>query len=194
MIPQFLTAYVKLSGERGIIMSAGKVLRKITKTNYIGSFKGTVYITYDFLKKHNIKGLILDVDNTLALHDDPEPADGIAEWAKNMRRHGIKLLILSNNDEKRVKPFAQKLGMDYVCDVTKPGSKGYKLAQEKLGLPKENIAGVGDQVFTDMWGANNYGISMIFVKALHKESWKKQPHIRLKRILEAPFRPKKYRK
>ncbi|MBQ1519651.1 MAG: HAD hydrolase family protein, partial [Ruminococcus sp.] len=97
-----------------------RLLNKITMTEADFAFRKTVDITPDFLKKHGIKGLILDVDNTLTTHDNPVPADGITEWLENMRNNGIKLIIVSNNHPERVKPFADPLGLDFVSDSGKP--------------------------------------------------------------------------
>ena len=68
------------------------------------------------LRKHGIKGLLLDLDNTLTTHDNPRPADGVPEWIETMKQNGIKLCIVSNNHPPRVKPFADMLGLDFVCE------------------------------------------------------------------------------
>ena len=98
------------------------------------AFRRTVDISPAFLKKHGIKGLILDVDNTLTTHDNPVPAEGIREWLDSMRDEGIKLIIVSNNHPERVRPFADPLGLDFVSDSGKPLRKGYKAAMKKMGL------------------------------------------------------------
>ena len=105
---------------------------KITKTDPDLSFRKTVDIKPEFLKKLGIKGLILDVDNTLTTHDNPVPAEGIAEWLENMKKSGIKLIIVSNNHPERVKPFADPLGLDYVSDSGKPLKKGYIEAMKRI--------------------------------------------------------------
>ena len=66
-------------------------------------------ITADNLRVLNVKGLILDIDNTLTTHDHPVPDDRILEWLDQMRKAGIQLILLSNNHPPRVAPFAQKL-------------------------------------------------------------------------------------
>ena len=148
-------------------------------------------ITPSFLKKHGIKGLILDVDNTLALHDNPVPADGITEWLENMRNNGIKLIIVSNNHDERVKHFAAPLGLDYVCDGGKPLKRGYTAAMKKMRLAASETAAVGDQLFTDVWGANHSRIKMIYVQPMEPEP-KSKRFIRFKRVLEKPFLPRKF--
>lgn len=164
---------------------------KITNTCVDFAFRRTVNITPDFLKKHGIKGLILDIDNTLATHDDPVPAEGIPEWLENMRNSGIKLIIVSNNHDERVKRFAAPLGLDYICDGGKPLRRGYTAAMNKMGLTTNETAAVGDQLFTDVWGANHSHIKMLFVQPIAPEPASKR-FIRFKRVLEKPFLPLKF--
>lgn len=168
-----------------------RLLNKITMTEADFAFRKTVDITPDFLKKHGIKGLILDVDNTLTTHDNPVPAEGIKEWLENMRNNGIKLIIVSNNHPERVKPFADPLGLDFVSDSGKPLRKGYTAAMKKMGLTEKETAAVGDQLFTDIWGANFAHITSIYVKPIELEGRHKR-FIRFKRVLEKPFLPHEY--
>ena len=164
---------------------------KITKTEPDFAFRKTTDITPEFLKEHGIKGLILDVDNTLTTHDNPVPAKGIREWLDNMRNSGIKLIIVSNNHPDRVKPFADPLGLDYVCDSGKPLRKGYTQAMAKMGLTNKETAAVGDQLFTDIWGVVFAKITAIYVKPMELEGRHKR-FIRFKRVMEKPFLPKRF--
>ena len=168
-----------------------RLLNKITMTEADFAFRKTVDITPGFLKNHGIKGLILDVDNTLTTHDNPVPAEGITEWLENMRSSGIKLIIVSNNHPERVKPFADPLGLDFVSDSGKPLRKGYTAAMKKMGLTEKETAAVGDQLFTDIWGANFAHITSIYVKPMELEGRHKK-FIRFKRVLEKPFLPHEY--
>ena len=164
---------------------------RITKTDVDFAFRRTVDITPKFLKKHGIKGLILDVDNTLTTHDNPVPAEGIVKWLENMKKSGIKLIIVSNNHAERVKPFADSLGLDFVSDSGKPLKKGYVAAMKKMGLSPQETGAVGDQLFTDVWGANFAGVKMLYVEPMELEP-KSKRFIRFKRVLEKPFLPKKF--
>ena len=155
------------------------------------AFRKTVDITPAFLKKHGIKGLILDVDNTLTTHDNPVPAEGIAEWVESMKKCGIKLIIVSNNNAERVRPFADPLGLDFVSDSGKPLKRGYTAAMKKMGLSPDETAAVGDQLFTDVWGANFAKVKMLYVEPMKLEP-KSKRFIRFKRVLEKPFLPKKF--
>ncbi|MCM1507046.1 MAG: YqeG family HAD IIIA-type phosphatase [Ruminococcus flavefaciens] len=153
-------------------------------------FKKITDITPDFLKKNNIKGLVLDVDNTLTTHDNPKPAENVPEWIGLMKKNRIKLVIVSNNHPPRVKPFADMLGIDFVCDGKKPLPNGFREAVKRLGLPKKNISAVGDQIFTDVLGANLFGIRMLYTAPIEYE---KTTFFKVKRFLEKPFLPKNFR-
>lgn len=149
-------------------------------------------IEISFLRNNELNGLILDVDNTLTTHDNPVPAEGVTEWIENMKQNDIKLIIVSNNHPPRVKPFADLLGIDFVCEGKKPLSKGFRQATEKLKLPFNKIGAVGDQIYTDILGANLLGIKSLYVSPIEYE---KTRFFRFKRKMEIPFIPKKlYRK
>lgn len=149
-------------------------------------------IEISFLRNNELNGLILDVDNTLTTHDNPVPAEGVTEWIENMKQNDIKLIIVSNNHSPRVKPFADLLGIDFVCEGKKPLSKGFRQATEKLKLPFNKIGAVGDQIYTDILGANLFGIKSLYVSPIEYE---KTRFFRFKRKMEIPFIPKKlYRK
>ncbi len=145
-------------------------------------------ISTELLEHYNIKGLILDLDNTLTTHDNPIPAERVETWLEDMRKNNIKMMIVSNNTYERVKPFADNLKLDFVCDGKKPLSKGFNEAQQKMGIPFENIAAVGDQIFTDILGANLKGIKSIFVFPIQYET---TIFFKFKRFMEKPFIPKK---
>ncbi len=151
------------------------------------AFNRVTEITPAFLKRENIKGLLLDLDNTLTTHDNPRPADGVIEWIKRIKEHGIKMVIVSNNHPPRVKPFADMLGLDFISEGKKPLSSGFNRAQKLMNIPFKNLAVVGDQIFTDMLGANLNKIRGIFVYPIELD--KKQKFIRYKRVLEKPFLP-----
>ena len=153
------------------------------------AFRHTTDITPEFLKKNNIRGLILDLDNTLTTHDNPQPGEGVLEWLQLMKEIGIKMMIVSNNHGPRVKPFADMLGLDFVSEGKKPLTKGFTEAVKLMGLSKKEVASVGDQIFTDVLGANLFGIKMLYVVPIEHE---KTTFFKVKRKLEKPFLPKKY--
>ena len=129
-------------------------------------------ITPEYLKENNIKGLILDVDNTL-LDFDLKLVDGLKEWHDNMKSNGIKCMILSNSNKlTKVKMVADLLEIPFIKFAMKPLKRGFKMAQKQLDVPFENIAAVGDQIFTDVIGANSVKMYSILVKPLaEKDLW-----------------------
>ena len=134
--------------------------------------KNILEVTPEFLKENNIKALILDVDNTL-LDFDLKIIDGLENWGKTMKENEIKCIILSNsNKETKVKMVADLLGIEYIKFAMKPLKRGFKMAQKQLDVPFENIAAVGDQIFTDVIGANSVKMYSILVKPLaEKDLW-----------------------
>ena len=145
-------------------------------------FRSVSHITPEFLRSQGVQGLVLDVDNTLTTHDDPTPHPDIAAWLDGMRQAGVGMMIVSNNTEERVRPFAEILELPYVADGKKPGNDGMRRAAEKLGgLRPEETAVIGDQIFTDVWGGNRFGALTIMVAPLGPEI---VPFIKLKRVAE----------
>ena len=152
-------------------------------------FKNITEISPDFLIKNNISALILDIDNTLIGHDVPLPDEKVTNHLRTFENAGIKLCVVSNNDYERVKNFCEKIGVEFfVYKALKPRLKGYLEASRVMGAPLCNIGAIGDQIFTDVWGANNAGCFSIYTKPLHKGN--EGFLIALKRILEKLFLPK----
>lgn len=133
------------------------------------AFDSILDITLDFLNTKKITTLLLDVDNTLTTHNHPEPIAGALEWIEKMQSGGITLMIVSNNTADRVTKFAGLLKLDFVASSQKPLSKGIKKAIKQVATHKENVAMVGDQLFTDVLGGNLYGCNSILVKPIELE-------------------------
>ena len=129
-----------------------------------GYFKGVSEISLEYLKANNIKGLILDVDNTL-IDYYKNMSEYTIKWANELKQNGIKMCILSNSNKKeKVKEVAQKLGLEYSYFGMKPLKRGFKRAKQMLGLENSEIAVVGDQIFTDVIGANRMKMHSILVE------------------------------
>lgn len=152
--------------------------------NITAAFQRVTDITPEMLRKMGIKGLILDIDNTLAGHNNPLPAKGVIEWLDCMRQNDIRLVILSNNFYSRVKMFAELLGLDYISGAKKPFRKSYQLAAMKMRLPKHALAAVGDQIFTDVLGANLFDIKVLYTMPIGTTSGFVY---RLRKIIEILF-------
>jgi len=125
-------------------------------------------INIDFLKKNNLKGLILDVDNTL-IDYDRKLEQKVIDWCLGLKQKGIKICILSNtNHIEKVKIASDRLKLEYIYFAKKPSKSGFKKAKALLNLPAENIGVVGDQIFTDVVGANRCKMYPILVKPIDK--------------------------
>lgn len=138
-------------------------------------------ISLSLLKKYGIKALILDVDNTLSTHHGQVLTDGLEDWLKEMKSAEIGLVILSNSKEERVKPFAEKIGLDYISLGLKPLPFRFSAALKKLNFAKRETAIVGDQIFTDTLGGNAYGVKTILLDPIKPEA---SLRFRIKRRLE----------
>ena len=135
-------------------------------------FNNVREITINFLQNNKINALILDVDNTLIDYDKNLPQETI-EWAQNLKSNNIKLYILSNTNKKeKVRTVAEKLETEYIYFAKKPLKRGFKKVQEKLQEKSENIAVVGDQIFTDIVGGNRCKMFTILVEPIaEKDIW-----------------------
>lgn len=129
----------------------------------------------------NINTLLLDIDNTLTTHNNPEPYIGLNKWISEMTRSGIRLVIISNNKPQRVAAFAKKVGLPYIARAVKPLPFGFNRAIKRFRCSRYNTAVVGDQLFTDILGANLANLKSILVTSITPEHGR---FFRLKRKLE----------
>ena len=129
-------------------------------------------IPYENWKKMGIQGIVYDIDNTLVPHGAPADERAIRLF-EHLRGLGLKTCLLSNNKEPRVKSFAQQVKCPYIYKGGKPGAKGYKKAMETMGTDVKNTLFVGDQLFTDIWGANRLGIQTVLVRPINPKEEKR---------------------
>ena len=137
-------------------------------------------IAYEELFAKGYQGVIFDIDNTLVPHGAPADEQAIA-FFRGLREIGFQTMLLSNNKEPRVKMFADAVQSPYIYKAGKPGKSGYEKAMENMGTDKNTTIFVGDQLFTDVWGAKRTGIVTYLVKPIHP---KEEIQIVLKRYLE----------
>lgn len=137
-------------------------------------------IDFQKLYEQGLRGVLFDIDNTLVPHGAPADARALRFFEK-LRKTGIRYCLISNNQLPRVKPFADAVGAKFVENAHKPSPKNYEKGMEMLGCTKENALFVGDQLFTDIWGAKRAGMHTILVKPIHP---KEEIQIVLKRYLE----------
>ena len=140
----------------------------------------TYVISFEKLFEEGYRGVIFDIDNTLVPHGAPADERAKKLFAR-LEKIGFQSCLLSNNQEPRVKMFNQDIQTNYIYNAHKPSTKNYVKAMEKMGTDKENTLFVGDQLFTDVWGAKCAGIRNILVKPIHP---KEEIQIVLKRYLE----------
>lgn len=137
-------------------------------------------IDYRELYARGYRGVIFDIDNTLVPHG--APADGKSkELFRSLREMGFGTVLLSNNKEPRVKSFADDVSSNYIFRAGKPGQAGYEKAMELMGTDSGTTLFVGDQLFTDVWGAKKAGIVTYLTKPINP---KEEIQIVLKRRLE----------
>lgn len=126
-------------------------------------------ITMVLVKKYHIKGFILDVDNTL-IDYNKQMLEGVEKWCNDLKKETISFCIVSNSNKKeKVKKVAKKLDIPYVFFATKPFKRGFKKAKRILGLQDKQIAVVGDQLFTDVLGANRCNMISILTKPIDEK-------------------------
>jgi putative phosphatase len=118
------------------------------------------------LERAGIKGLILDLDNTLVCWGGSEIAEEHLAWVREARARGLKLVMLSNNFSDRVTQVASQMEIPFVANACKPAPVGFVRALRRLGLPRSSVAVVGDQLFTDVLGGKICGLYTILTEPL----------------------------
>ena len=144
-------------------------------------YDSTYSIDFKKLHEEGYRGVIFDIDNTLVPHGAPADERSIALF-KELKTVGFDATLLSNNKEARVAMFNEPVGVHMIWKANKPSAAGYRKAMELMGTNQKNTLFVGDQLFTDVWGAKNAGIRSILVKPMNP---KEEIQIVLKRRLEA---------
>jgi len=128
-------------------------------------FQDVTHITPAFLAQMGVSALVLDIDNTLTDDGSQQLPPDVAAWLSEMKAAGVRMTIVSNGTPKRVKPFAQRLGLQYVCWAAKPLTLGLMAARRRLGVKRGQMAMVGDQLYADQLAASLYGIPAFIVLA-----------------------------
>ena len=138
------------------------------------------------LAQKGITLLLADLDNTLTPYSSEIPTEEIRNWKEELERYGITLFVVSNSRKStRVPNYCKKLGIDFVRHAGKPSAKGFAEALEKTGRRAEETLMVGDQIFTDVLGANRAGIRVVLVEPIELAG---NPGRYLRYGVEIPFR------
>ncbi|MFK2824442.1 YqeG family HAD IIIA-type phosphatase [Bacillus sp. B190/17] len=136
------------------------MLKKFLPSKHV---KSIFHITPQDLTARGIKAIITDLDNTLVAWDRPDATPELLEWFKEMREAGIKVLIVSNNNKKRVSTFSHPIDIPYIFEARKPMGRAFRQAVKILGVKKEETVVIGDQLLTDIFGGNRNGFYTILV-------------------------------
>ncbi len=138
-------------------------------------------IDTDKLKSNGTTAVILDLDNTLDSHETKTPSEKAARFLKNLQQNGFSVCVISNGKQERVKTYLAGQNIPFVADAGKPLQKSYRKALTILDSLPENTVFVGDQIFTDTWGANRMGLFTILVDPIEEFE---NPFFYIKRALE----------
>lgn len=148
---------------------------------YPGEYVNSVWeVDFQMYYDQGIRGVIFDIDNTLVPHGKPATEESV-ELFEKIHKIGLDTCLISNNKEPRVEPFAKAMNTRYISDAHKPSTKNYIKAMEIMKTNKTTTIFIGDQIFTDIYGANRAGIASVLVKQIDK---KEEIQIILKRYLE----------
>ena len=140
-------------------------------------------LTPQILQEKGVSLLMLDFDNTIVPYTTNEPTEEMAAWLRDMVESPIKLCVVSNSRRDRVKIFCNHMGIDCITHAKKPFSKGIKECLARYNLHPYACALAGDQIYTDVLGANCTGVMSILVKAINNHNfWLKARH-----VLELPW-------
>ena len=141
-------------------------------------------LTPSLLEREGIKGLILDIDNTVAPYEEASPGPVALDWFKRLEAAGVRIAFVSNNNSDRVNEFNRSLGYPHYPNSKKPFGKYIRRAMEAMGTDKTNTALMGDQIFTDVLAARLAGLKRTFLVPPIKD--KKDWFTRFKRHMERP--------
>ena len=115
-------------------------------------------VTPELLKKEGVKLLLCDLDNTLRLHSEKEPADELYDWVEDCRKAGVMIVVISNNGRKKMQKFCEPLKIDCVWWAKKPVSTKLTETRESLGFQPDETVMLGDKWSTDVLAARFAGV------------------------------------
>ncbi len=141
-------------------------------------------ITPDFLASIGVRALLIDIDNTLAPYEQPDPDDGHRAWFASLEAAGIRAALVSNNDRERVERFNATLGLEAQWKSGKPFGKVMRRFMRKWGVSPAETAVLGDQLLTDALAGKCLGLRTIIVPPIRD---KRTAFVRFKRYLERPY-------
>jgi len=138
-------------------------------------------VPYEQLWQNEIRGLIFDLDNTLAPYAESKPSAKTVALIKRLQRIGFKVILLTNNTNRRLELFTKPLGLPGFANAAKPFAYGVRKAMRQIGTKKGYTAIIGDQILSDIWAGRNAGLKTVLVKPI---SNKDIFFVRFKRMIE----------
>ena len=142
-------------------------------------------LTPQEVKNHGIKAILTDLDNTLIAWNNPDGTPELRNWLKVMREESIPVIVVSNNNHRRIKRAVERFELPFVSRALKPFVRGINIAKKRYNLKSDEVVLVGDQLMTDIAAANNAGIRSILVKPLVKsDAWNTKPNRMLEKIIK----------
>ena len=140
-------------------------------------------LTAPVLCRRGIHLLMLDFDNTIVPYTTSVPTEEMLQWLHKMNESDVQICVVSNSRNSRVKVFCEKYGLDCITHAKKPFTKGIKECLARYGIAAMHSALVGDQIYTDVLGANCAGITSVLIPAIHNHNiW-----LKLRHVAELPF-------
>lgn len=140
-------------------------------------------VTPAFLQSIGVRALLIDIDNTLAPYEEPDPNERVLAWFAELEKNGIKAALVSNNHAPRVERFNKSLGLIAYPDSGKPGRKTLERAMRELGVTHTETAMLGDQILTDCFAGKHIGLCAIIVPPIKDKT---NLFFRFKRLIERP--------
>lgn len=142
-------------------------------------------IDLEYLKSLKIRGLIIDLDNTILPHRIFIVSEELKSWFRNLKENRFKVCVISNNQAYKVKKISDKIEVPFIYNAIKPFTWSFRKATKILDLNKKQIAIIGDQMFTDILGGNLFGIFTILVKPMnpHEHWWTRKLRMLERRLL-----------
>lgn len=140
-------------------------------------------VTPELLSSRGITWLLLDFDNTIVPYTTNEPTPEMAAWIERMQASPVQLCVVSNSKRQRMPDFCRKYGINYIARARKPFQRGIREAIRVYRLDPAHTALVGDQIYTDVLGANCGGLTSILISAIHNHTFL----LKLRHVAELPF-------
>lgn len=145
-------------------------------------FSTLTEIPLDYLRQQNVRLVMLDFDNTIVPYTTDTPSPEMERWLRSLLASGLQVCVVSNSRKSRVVEFCRRYSLDCITRARKPFPNGIRRCLQRYGIPAECSALIGDQIYTDVLGANCAGVCSILVSSIHNHTiW-----LQLRHVLEIP--------